>query len=136
MRVLISFIVVVTILSCAAKKNFICNDQEYLITEIKNQESCYIIFAKNQEGNHKIVSKKNITACKNEIEVGKKYCLKTTSIFVFEIKDQDTTRIIHNHYNIDCITIAGTTYCKDYDLGIYDVLISEDLEGLCFKKRR
>jgi hypothetical protein len=106
----------------------------YFITKINDEDSFYVIYAKNHLGSHKIISMKTESKCEEKIKIGSSYCLKTKSIFTIGIKQNDTIITIQNNLNIDCMTIENISFCKEYDNNIFDVLITENLSGLCLNK--
>ena len=133
MRNLITLLVVILVIACSSVKsdNYETDNPGYLITKIDSINNYYIIYATLNGVNHKIVSEKDSSLCKNKIVLDNKYPLNTESIFTVKIKDRDTIRTINNNINIDCITLHNVAICKEYDLGIYDVLKSSNLRGLC-----
>lgn len=135
MRNLISIILILSTIACSSKK--VENKQHhksYIIIKIDSVDNYYIIYGKSGNENYKLVSEKTNSKCDNII-VGEKYILNTESIFTMKIKVNDSVKEITNHVNIKCMTLHGTTFCKEYENGIYDVLKSENLEGLCYKEK-
>ena len=132
------FIIIATTIACnSAKKDCSsCNGEDHLITKIDSINNYYIIYTKLNDENYKLVSEKKTSKCKKKVVVGKKYHLVTESIFSIKIKDKDTIRVINNNINIKCISLGDTEICKDYEMGIYDVFTSENLQGLCYINKK
>lgn len=121
------------IISCKPAK-IQCTDGVYLITKIDSVDNYYIIYAKQNSQNCKLLSEKSSSNCEKKITVGKKFCLATESIFTMKVRVNDTVKEISNNVNIDGILIGTTKISKEYDKGIFDVLKSKNLVGLCYSK--
>lgn len=136
MKNLLTVIIISSIIAaCSSKRNdYKCLNEEYLITKIDSVDDYFVIYVKQSSQNYKLISEKKRVVCSGKIEVGKKYCLKTESIFNFKIKNKDSVYVISNSVNIDCILFGNIQVCKEYDKGIFDVLETKDLQGLCFDK--
>lgn len=137
MKNLIATILTITTIACSTtKKNCKQDEDMYSITKIDSVDNYYVIYGKFKDDNYKLISEKTNSKCGNEVVVGKKYNLKTQSIFTMKIMVKDTVREISNNVNIKCMTLGKTIICKEYENGIYDVLKSENLQGLCYINRK
>ncbi len=129
-----------TILGCYSQKDLNKDkytEDEFLVTKIDSLSDFYVIYAYNINNNlkYKIISKNDKSYnCDKQIEIDKKYLFKTTSIFTLKINDNGIIREISNNINIKCIQIDDVKFCKDYDNGIYDILETKNLNGLCYIK--
>ena len=122
--------------SCNSKKRIFnhVDDNKYLVTKIDSLNNYYIIYTTKGNENQKIISKKDNAICNNKISLGKRYIIETTSIFNFKIKSGDTVKEIKNSVNIDCMILDEIKFCKEPNLGIYDVLKAKNIKGLCYDK--
>ena len=109
-------------------------EKKLLVTSIEKLEHYNIIYLKDESINYKILSlitKDN--KCK-KIKIGQEYFFNLKSIFDNEIKVGEKL-INTNVPNVDCLFVdEKCKICKEPEKGIYDVYVSENLEGLCYSK--
>ncbi|WP_372474852.1 hypothetical protein AB4865_06175 [Capnocytophaga sp. ARDL2] len=113
-----------------------CNKDFYEICEIKRTGEINIIYAKKENRLYKFISFETNSSRKKgkKIKKGRKYKLLKESIFNIKINDNGKIIVLENHINIDCIIVKNINICKEYDVGINDVYMSENLQGLYYIK--
>ncbi|CAI8705990.1 hypothetical protein [Chryseobacterium sp. IT-36CA2] len=126
----ILIIIILTLTSCSSSKK-IESRIEYKIVRIERLNSVYIIYAQNINTpiyeTIKIVSKKNnIEECNNYVKLNNIYKLNLQSLSI---------QIPFPKSNIKNISYYGESIAlKDKDYIIKDIMITSDIQGLCFIK--
>lgn len=113
-------------------------NKTYLIKNIDSINDWNIIYAMKQDSLYKIVVKKNNYEPKNcqKITIGKFYNLVLHS----RKKNVPTINGVKirpvNNIDIQCYSYdEDTNICIEIDNGIYDLYYTDNIKGLCYKKK-
>lgn len=138
----ISVFICILLLSCAKKvshpenqteqkdSNFAKRDSLYEVYKIDSINVFYIVYAKRNGVNFKIVSKKEESSNCNKIKVTSNYNLKLKSILRQEVKLGNKSISSAGNLLVNCFTFEqNTEICREK--GISDLYRAENLIGLC-----
>ena len=112
---------------CTTNKPLIFkNDNYFLVKKIDSLDNVYIIYIERNDSIFKIVSKRESNNCK-PIQVGKYYLFKLKSVF----PDNFGMKL-----DVGGVRVYNTNIELEDDSVVWDLFITENLDGLCYIKRR
>lgn len=107
------------------------NDSLYEVYKIDSVNIFYIVYARKNNTNFKIISKKTGLINCDKVLVDYYYNLKLKSILRQEVKLGDKSFSSAGNLLVNCFTFEGNTEICRED-GISDLYRAENLNGLCY----